>query len=122
MMPRRTIKNGTLREALKNFLVPIISNKYRVCYFRTLWEVVDEDQEFVQLNIWSKRKEVDRIVGNFDNVALFFSCLTGLESQQIRYDQRRQKRKREALNNQASDSEYESFDESSKIIPDNFLH
>lgn len=56
--PRRTLRNETLKTALKNFLVPCIAEKYHVSSMRALWDVNVDDMQVAELNIWAKRKQV----------------------------------------------------------------
>jgi len=41
--PRRTLRNETLKSALKNFLVPCVADKFHVFSLRALWDVDQGD-------------------------------------------------------------------------------
>ena len=118
--PRRTIRSSTLKASLKNFLLPNIVESYRICSLRCLWEVMNEDNEIVLKNIWSKRKQLEQILNSFKDVVLYFSCLTAMESNEIRRKLKERKRKISAdhrISGSDTDNEYESYEDSGIFIP-----
>jgi len=112
--PRSSLRSETLKSALRNFIVPHISQKYFVTAIRTTWDVEDADLMVAQMNIWEKRREVDKIVSSFNSVVMFFSCLTAMESKKIR----------ESLlseNQYPIETDWNSFEDNSNIIPGEIL-
>ena len=93
MKPKRTVRSSTLKAALKNFLVPCVSNNYRVCSLRSLWEVNEEDNQIAELNIWAKRRQIEDILNGFEDVVMYFSCLTAMESAEMRRKLKARKRR-----------------------------
>jgi len=59
---QRTLRNETIKTALKTFIVPCLSNKYYIVAFRALWDVEEESLETANLNIWEKRNQLDAII------------------------------------------------------------
>ena len=120
MAYRSTLRNETLKDALENFIVPPVINKFKVSYLRTLWDVTDGDVNISGLNIWSKREQISKIITSFQAVRLFFSCLTAMES--AKYREEYLKRKRQISNNRTidgsdTDNDYDTFTDSSRLIP-----
>ena len=120
MKPRRTIRSSTIKSALKNFLVPCIASSYRVFSLRALWEVNAEDNHIAELNIWSKRKQIEVILNHFEDVVAYFSCLTALESAEVRRKLRARKRRIDADHNVSgsdTDNEYDTYEDDGTLIP-----
>ena len=110
---QRTIRNETLKNALKNFLVPIVSDKFHIISLRCLWDVVDKDLPRASFNMFSKRNEIENKLESFESVVLFFSCLCAMESSEIK--KCLTKRKRQA-GNESSDDNDRSYD-NENVIP-----
>ena len=70
--PKRTLRNETLKSALRNFLVPCIAERYFVCSLRALWDVDKDDLPLAAINIWEKRCEVENILKGFEQVNSYF--------------------------------------------------
>lgn len=85
-MPRvqRTIRSETLKNALKNFIVAPLSEKYQICAFRCLWDVNPNDVPLVSFDILNKKEELEAKVSEFESVVLYFSCLCAMESSYLR--------------------------------------
>ena len=121
---RRTIRNETIKNALKNFFIPTISEKYLVIPIRCLWDVVEEDLNIASFNICNKRQELEEIVNSFEEVVLYFSCTCAMESSAIRKKllKRKQSSSQDKDNETSdSDNDFNSYQdgENSTIIPGN---
>ena len=82
--PRNTVKSETLKNALRNFIVKPISEKYHVISTRCLWDVVQEDRRLAELKIYSKKDAVHHILDKFEEVVFYASCLTAMTSSNYR--------------------------------------
>ena len=119
-VPRRTLRNETLKNSLKNFIVTLVSKYFNVISLRTMWEVTEDDITNAELNIWQKRQEVEAIVKSFDCVRLFFSCITGMESSTLRRKLAQRRRRIDTdptLSGSDTDNDFSSFSDSATIIP-----
>lgn len=92
MKPRRSIRNETLKDAFKNFVVPVVANNYNVIALRALWDVHKDDMEVASLNIWSKRKKLEDLLCSNKHVAGFFSCITAMQISHLRLELHKKKR------------------------------
>ena len=109
---RRTIRNETVKAALKNFVIPQISEKFVIISIRCLWDVHDEDLSVASFNISNKRDELEKIVNELKDVVLYFSCTCAMESSLIRKKLLKKKRQlREDTQNATSDedNDYDSY-------------
>ena len=117
--PRRALRNETLKSALKNFVVPCLSNRYNICAFRALWEVKKDDQVMAEMNIWFKRNEINEMIEKMDDCVAFFTCLTALDSGDMRRKLKEKKRRISAdlrVSGSDTDNDYNSYEENG-IIP-----
>lgn len=124
---RRTIRNDTIKAALKNFLVPEISEKFLIISMRCLWDVHDNDLSIATFNISNKREEIEKIVNAFDDVVLYFSCTCAMESSTMR--KKLLKKKRQVCEDKENptsdeDNDYDTYQtgKDSTIIPGNSFY
>ena len=104
-----TIRSDTIKNAIKNFIVPIVVDRYFVISFRCLWDVYDEDLEKANYNLENKR---ETIIKSFDQVMLYFSCLCGMKESEIRHKLAKRKRQEEERREAPldSDDDYQSYE------------
>ncbi|XP_066912211.1 uncharacterized protein [Clytia hemisphaerica] len=116
-----TIRCDTIKSALKNFIVPIVVDRYFVISFRCLWDVFDEDLEKANYNLENKREEMETIIKRFDEVMLYFSCLCGMKVSDMRHKLIKRKRQEEERREAPldSDEDYQSYeiDGEKTVIP-----
>lgn len=117
----RTIRSDTIKNALINFSVPIVADKYYVISLRCLWDVFDEDLEKANYNLMNKREKIRKVMESFDDIMLYFSCLCAMESSKIRHRLAKRKRqeeeRREALSESDEDHESYNDDGANAVIP-----
>lgn len=68
---KRQLKSNVLKRALNVYIVAPFVRKYNVVSVRSLWNENDK--------VWSKRREVENVIRQMDNVVAFFSCITVME-------------------------------------------
>ena len=119
---QRTLRNETLKNALRNFVVPIFSNRYFITSFRALWDVDKErDKEKAELNIWEKQQRLNTVLKDVKEVVAFFSCLTAMESAFIKRklrDHKRRVNEDRRLSGSDTDNDFDSYADEG-IIPGN---
>ena len=117
---QRTLRNETLRNALKNFIVPIFSKRYYIIAFRALWDVKDNgDKIKAELNIWEKQKELDQIVLKNKNTMAVFSCMTAMQSSFLKrkmLDRKRRINDDRRVSGSDTDNDYDGYEDDG-IIP-----
>ena len=113
-MPRvqRTVRNETLKNAFKNFFVPVVSTKFRVVALRCLWDVAQEDLDIASFNIFQKRHQIEKFVNDSSDVVLYFSCLCAMESSEMR---------KKILKRKAMDKDSDSDDDLSSYNQDSLI-
>ena len=119
---RRTIRNEIVKAALKNFVIPQISEKFVIISIRCLWDVHDEDLSVASFYVSNKSDELEKFFNELRDVVLYFSCTCAIESSLIRKKLLKKKRKlREDTQNATSDEDngYDSYQtrKDSTIIP-----
>ena len=120
--PRRTLRSGTIKAALKSFVVPVFANTYHICAIRALWEVNDEDIHVARLNIWKKREELQDVVKQHNAVAGFFSCITAMTASKQKACKRKRQAKQGRRQPENSDTEESSGDSTiESTVPGNVI-
>ena len=117
--PRQTVRSNTIRSCLEATIVPVFASKYKILAVRTLWEVCQADSRIAELNIWSKRQQLEELLQRESEVAAFFSCITALTKRKVG---KKRKRKDDASSDVESDEELGLDD--TTVIPgrnDSFL-
>lgn len=116
MSVKRTIRSSTVRNAFKNFLVPIFKDKFFVVTLRCLWDVQEQDINLASYNIDSKRDELESIVNLYDDVVAYFSCTCAMQSSILR------KELKKTNGNTESDQEYQQYeDDDEAMIPGTYI-
>ncbi|XP_066928609.1 uncharacterized protein [Clytia hemisphaerica] len=113
MSVQRTLRDGTVRNGLRNFLIPIFKDRFYIVSIRCLWDVVEKDLGVAAYNIDTKRLELENIVDSFENVVAYFSCTCAMESNNLREEL---KKKRDVVGYE-NDNEFEDYDEDDSLIP-----
>ena len=121
MALRRTIRSDTIKNALKNFVVPLVADKFFVISLRCLWDVFEEDLDKANYNLVSKQEEIEKILNSTDEIVLYFSCLCAMKSSDMRHKFAKRKRQQEERRQDGSDSDedYQSYNTDARqtIIP-----
>ena len=116
---KRTLRNDQVKNALKTFVVPLISDKYFVVPLRCLWDVEEKNLEHAALNLVNKSQQIEEIIDSFDMVVLYFSCFCAMESSLLRKRLLERKKKITAdkdVEGSDTDNDYESYSDDN-IIP-----
>lgn len=84
--PKRQLKSSLLKDSLKAYLLPHILNHYEIVCVRALLRS-ENDYE-----VWTKRRWLERILDNDENIVFFISCITAvLQKKQEKKTKRRKK-------------------------------
>jgi len=116
---KRTLRNDTVKSALRNFIVPCVSNKCHVIAFRALWDLTEDSKQKAELNIWRKRNQLDSILKDIQEIVVFISCLTAMDSSDLRRKHLSHKRRvvdDRRISGSDTDNDYDSYTDNG-IIP-----
>ena len=72
-----------LRQALKAFVVPPVVKSYNIVAVRAVWHTNDDDQQLTHMQICPKRTQLELILQEDPNIALYISAITGLKKQKL---------------------------------------
>ena len=75
--PQRQLRDKTLKDALRAFVVTPIARSYHVFAVRALWET--EDEAKVQQVISGKRRELEEVFETNTDVVMFVDCIQSFE-------------------------------------------
>ena len=76
--PRRSLKNTTLKNALKANVVSVIIKRYQAIAVRALWETTDDPHRRAELLVCAKRAQLQSLILNIEEVVGCISCVTAL--------------------------------------------
>ena len=76
----RSLKSNCLKNALTNYILPVVVDHYEVYSFRTVWEVTgSNDEEYAEQFISGKRQQLQNVLGQVAEVVFLFTCITALQ-------------------------------------------
>jgi len=99
--------------------VPCVSNKCHVIAFRALWDLTEDSKQKAELNIWRKRNQLDSILKDIQEIVVFISCLTAMDSSDLRRKHLSHKRRvvdDRRISGSDTDNDYDSYTDNG-IIP-----
>ena len=77
--PVRRLSSKTLTQALRAFVVPEVTRSHLVVSIRALWSTRPCDETVTENLLPVKRRQLEFILRDHNNIHLIVSCITGIE-------------------------------------------
>ena len=77
--PNRRLASNTLKQALRAFIIPVVADRYHVFTVRVLWKVEKNHIYKANEQVTAKRRQLELLLEQSDEIILFISCITGQE-------------------------------------------
>ena len=77
--PVRRLSSKTLTQALRAFVVPEVTRSHLVVSIRALWSTRPCDETVTENLLPVKRRQLELILRDHNNIHLIVSCITGIE-------------------------------------------
>ena len=120
--PSRRLTSKTIYNALRAFVVPVITKNYSVVCLRALWDAQKNDETLAEQMIPVKRRQLEMLLGRNSDIMIIWSCITGIEEGKAKEKNKkssRTKRKRddeEDTEEETSEEEQGNLEESRYVI------
>ena len=108
--PSRRLSSKTIHNALRAFVVPVISKNYSVVCLRALWDAQKNDETLAEQMIPVKRRQLEMLLGRNSDILIIWSCITGIEEVKAKEKKKKSSKKKRKRDDEG-ETEEETGDE-----------